>query len=259
MPKTEAYVAGRQVTVDNQQFDVKFTKTVKQLEAGLSRAQKNLGLYYNSQQQLNDALGRCVEGLSMWQIKLGMWVDETGRARTITGGFSEGLSKTDLELGRFIDEMGKVRSKTGEYIRDSEALIKSEKEKVDALYQSREALADAFEALGNGAGRFASLIMQIEGISDETDQTREALAKLSGIVDVFSQSFSFFWNCQKSFQDAQKAVTTFSAAMKASTTTANGLKAAITAIGGPWTLVAGGMLHTMDGKLRRSGYGRRRQ
>lgn len=195
MPKTEAFVAGRQITVDNNQFDVKFTKTIKQLEAGLSRAQKALGLHYNKQQQLNDALGRCVEGLSMWQIKLGMWVDETGRARTIAGGFSEGLSKTDLELGRFIDKMGKVRSKTGEYIRDSEALIKSEKEKVDALYQSREALADAFEAIGNGAGRFASLIMQIEGNALLTEEGEEAIraASFDPIYRVFSIGLEF-WN-----------------------------------------------------------------
>ncbi|MBR0225120.1 MAG: hypothetical protein IJL92_03575 [Thermoguttaceae bacterium] len=195
MPKTEAFVAGRQITVDNNQFDVKFTKTIKQLEAGLSRAQKALGLHYNKQQQLNDALGRCVEGLSMWQVKLGMWVDETGRARTITGGFSEGLSKTDLELGRYIDDLGKVRSRTGDYVRDSEALIKAEKEKVDAYHQMREAFADAFDAIGDGAGRFASLIMQIEGNALLTEEDEEAIraASFDPIYRVFSIGLEF-WN-----------------------------------------------------------------
>ena len=145
MPTTQAFVSGRQVTVDNEQFNIKFTKTVEQLNAGLTKAQKALGLFYDENQRLNDGLGRCVEGLSTWQIKLGMWVDETGRARTVTGGFADGLNRTELELGRYIDELGKVCEKTNEYVRDSDSLIQSQKEQAAALRETREAFADAFD------------------------------------------------------------------------------------------------------------------
>ena len=111
MPKTNVFIpnfSGVAVPLDNHQFDIKFTKTVAQLELGLSKAQKALGLFYNGNQQLNDAIGRCVEGLSLWQIRLGMWVDETGKARTVAGGFADGLSRTELELGYYADKEGKV-------------------------------------------------------------------------------------------------------------------------------------------------------
>ncbi len=79
MPRTNVFIpnfSGSAVPLDNKQFDIKFTKSVQQLEAGLSKGQKALGLFYKENQQLSDVLGRCVEGLSMWQIRLGMWVDE---------------------------------------------------------------------------------------------------------------------------------------------------------------------------------------
>ena len=108
MPTTNVFVNGRQVTVDNSRFDVKFTRSIQQLDAGLSKAQKALGLTYDQNQRLNDAMGRCVEGLSLWQARLGMWIDETGKARTISGGFAESLSRTELELGYYADKTGNV-------------------------------------------------------------------------------------------------------------------------------------------------------
>ena len=108
MPTAEVLVNGQKITVDNSRFDVKFTRSVQQLDAGLSKAKKALGLFYDQNQQLNDAMGRCVEGLSTWQLQLGMWVDETGRARTIAGGFADGLSRTELELGYYADKTGNV-------------------------------------------------------------------------------------------------------------------------------------------------------
>ena len=79
MPKTSVFVNGRTLSVDNQTFNVKFNKSIADLQSGLSKAQKALGLTYDQNQRLNDAMGRCVEGLSLWQARLGMWVDETGR------------------------------------------------------------------------------------------------------------------------------------------------------------------------------------
>lgn len=46
MPKTEAYVAGRQVTVDNDQFNIKFTRTVEQLKKDVSEAFAEIRVIY---------------------------------------------------------------------------------------------------------------------------------------------------------------------------------------------------------------------
>ena len=82
------------ITVDTSDIDIKFTKSVEQLNASLTKSQRALGLFYNEQGLLTNGLGQCVEGLSNAQIKLGQYTDELGNIRTFQGGFTEGLSKT---------------------------------------------------------------------------------------------------------------------------------------------------------------------
>jgi hypothetical protein len=72
---------GVKFKADASDLDVKFTRRVEQLNASLTKTQKTLGLTYNENRLLTDALGRCVEGLSTAQIKTGNWVDELGRDR----------------------------------------------------------------------------------------------------------------------------------------------------------------------------------
>lgn len=120
MPKTNVFIpsSGTTQSIDNQQFDIKFNKTVQKLNDGLTKSQHALGLFYDKNRQLSDAMGRCVEGLSLWQIRLGMWIDETGKARTVAGGYAEGLSRTELELGFYADELGKfIIDKTKSFVK----------------------------------------------------------------------------------------------------------------------------------------------
>ena len=241
MPKTSVYVNGRSLSVDNQTFNVKFNKSISDLQSGLSKAQKALGLFYNQNQRLNDVMGRCVEGLSMWQLRLGMWIDETGRARAINGGFVEGLSRTELELGYYVDELGKVYKRTGEFVRMSDTFLKAEKEKEEALYRTREAFADSFDAIGDGLGRFSALIAQLDKTGLEANFTNEQIAKFVGSLDVASQTLSAIQGIESAFENARLAIMSMNAAMSASTTTAQGLKAALATIGGPWTLIATGV------------------
>jgi hypothetical protein len=74
---TSVFVSGEARTLSNEEFDVKFNKSIKQLEKGLTKGQRSLKLYYDKNQRLNDALGRWVEGLSLWQRRPGMWVEST--------------------------------------------------------------------------------------------------------------------------------------------------------------------------------------
>ncbi|MBR4753135.1 MAG: hypothetical protein IK077_15385 [Thermoguttaceae bacterium] len=245
MAKTNVFIpnfSGSAVPLDNKQFDIKFTKTVEQLEAGLSKAQKALGLFYNDNQRLNDALGRCVEGLSMWQIKLGMWVDETGRARTVAGGFADGLSKTELELGYYANKAGEVRDRTDQFVRKTKEAIEAEKAYEASIQRTREAFADAFDAMGDGSGRMASLLAQFEGLNDEAESLRYGLARISGSLDAASQTFSSIQNFAAWFKEAKTAAIAFQSSLAASATTAQGLKAAISALGGPWSVLAGSIL-----------------
>ena len=113
MPTAEVLVNGQKITVDNSRFDVKFTRSVQQLDAGLSKAKKALGLFYDQNQQLNDAMGhcvnaqgKCVEGLTQAQIRLGQYVDEEGKVRTENGGFVADLTKIEQALGFYASEYG---------------------------------------------------------------------------------------------------------------------------------------------------------
>lgn len=241
MPTTEVLVNGQKITVDNSRFDVKFTRSVQQLDAGLSKAKKALGLFYNQNQQLNDAMGRCVEGLSTWQLQLGMWVDETGKARTIAGGFADGLSRTELELGYYADETGKVCKRTGEFVRETQAAVQAEKEYGDSLQRTRERFSDAFDALGDGAGRMSSLLVLFDGLGEGANEAHRQIARLGSSFDVASQTFSTVQNLFVGFKEASSAVQTLNKAIAASTGTAQKFQAALTAIGGPWALISAGI------------------
>lgn len=82
MPTTKT---GVKITVDTSDIDVKFLKSVDQLNAGLTRTQK----------------------------KLGQYVDELGRVRTFQDGYAERLSKTQLALGMYADEQGTCTTQRG--------------------------------------------------------------------------------------------------------------------------------------------------
>lgn len=241
MPKnTSVFVGGETRTLSNEEFDIKFTKSIEQLEAGLTRGQRALGLYYDENQRLNDALGRCVEGLSIWQMKLGMWIDETGKARTVAGGFADGLTRTELELGYYADELGNVRTRTGEFVRETKAAIDAQNEQHASMQRTREAFADAFDSIGDGAGRMASLLTQLDGLSGGADEARQKMIRMVGAVDAASQAFSSMQNLGAWFREARTSVVAFNSALATSATTAQGFNAAITAIGGPWAIVAAG-------------------
>ena len=69
---TSVFVSGEARTLSNEEFDVKFNKSIKQLEKGLTKGQRSLKLYYDKNQRLNDALSvgskvcLCGKGPGMW-------------------------------------------------------------------------------------------------------------------------------------------------------------------------------------------------
>ena len=172
---------GVKITVDTSDIDIKFLKSVDQLNAGLTRTQKRLGLVYNEQGLLTNALGQTVEGLTTSQIKLGQYVDELGNVRTFQDGYTEGLSKTQLALGMYADELGNVYNATGELIGRTDKAAKAlEKEAAQAAKQA----AAELEALRKAADETADKLDEIgKGIETATQQLGGLGANLRKLGD----------------------------------------------------------------------------
>lgn len=164
--------SGVKITVDTSDIDIKFTKSVEQLNAGLTKSQKALGLFYNEQGLLTNGLGQCVEGLSNAQIKLGQYTDELGNIRTFQGGFTEGLSRTQLALGMYADEVGNVYNAMGELVGQTDkAAKKLEREAAEAAKKAAKELEDLRKTAQESAN-------QLGGIGDRLDTVT---AQLGGI------------------------------------------------------------------------------
>lgn len=178
MPTTKT---GVKITVDTSDIDIKFLKSVDQLNAGLTRTQKRLGLVYNEQGLLTNALGQTVEGLTTSQIRLGQYVDELGRVRTFQDGYTDGLSKTQLALGMYADELGNVYNATGEMIGQTDKAAKAlEKEAAEAAKQA----AAELEALRKAADETADKLDEIgKGIETATQQLGGLGANLRKLGD----------------------------------------------------------------------------
>ena len=84
---------GVKITVDTSDIDIKFTKSVEQLNASLTKSQRALALFYNEQGLLTNGLGQCVEGLSNAQISL----DNIPTSWGIFGRFKGALPKDFLK------------------------------------------------------------------------------------------------------------------------------------------------------------------
>ena len=163
---------GVKITVDTSDIDIKFTKSVEQLNASLTKSQRALGLFYNEQGLLTNGLGQCVEGLSNAQIKLGQYTDELGNIRTFQGGFTEGLSKTQLALGMYADEVGNVYNAMGELVGQTDkAAKKLEREAAEAAKKAAKELEDLRKTAQESAN-------QLGGIGDKLDTVT---AQLGGI------------------------------------------------------------------------------
>ena len=178
MPTTKT---GVKITVDTSDIDIKFLKSVDQLNAGLTRTQRRLGLVYNEEGLLTNALGQTVEGLTSFQVKLGQYVDELGRVRTFQDGYAEGLSRTQLALGMYADELGNVYNATGEMIGQTDKAAKAlEKEAAEAAKQA----AAELEALRKAADETADKLDEIgKGIETATQQLGGLGANLRKLGD----------------------------------------------------------------------------
>lgn len=249
---------GVKITVDASDIQNKFTKSVDQLNASLSKNQKALGLVYNEQGILTNALGQTVEGLSQSAIKLGQYVDELGRVRTYQGGFIDGLSKTQIELGQYADELGNVYNKLGDLIGQTEKACKAQEAQAqeaeraaaaqaNAARSVRDSLAHSAEGISKVAGQFAIFQQLLQQSGASSDAFGASVAKTANAISVATGSFKASVELINGLSEATRAVpslfasTAQAAAKAAPALAAVGTEAAATgvamsALGGPVTL-----------------------
>ena len=249
---------GVQITVDASDIKNKFTKSVDELNASLSKNQKALGLVYNEQGILTNALGQTVEGLSQSSIKLGQYVDELGRVRTFQGGFTDGLTKTQIELGQYADELGNLYNRYGDWIGQTEKAQRAqeqltaaiEKEQAAAFANGKQALesfSHATEGLAHASGQFAIFSQLITQSTGGASEFAQSIATTANSISVASSTFKASTELIKGFMESARALpsilstvtttaTASTAAVEGLGTAAKGTSAALAAMGGPVTL-----------------------
>ena len=249
---------GVKITVDASDIQNKFTKSVDQLNSSLSKNQRALGLVYNEQGLLTNALGQTVEGLSQSAIKLGQYVDVLGNVRTYQGGFIDGLTKTQIELGQYADELGNVYNRFGELIGQTEKAKKAQEAEAQAAERAASANAESAKALRDSlshtaegvakvAGQFAIFQQLLQQSGASSTAFGESVAKTANAISVASESFKTSMEFLNGLAEATKTVPAlFASTAKAASaaapavatlgTEAAATGAAFSALGGPITL-----------------------
>lgn len=249
---------GVKITVDASDIQNKFTKSVDTLNASLSKNQKALGLVYNEQGLLTNALGQTVEGLSQSSIKLGQYVDELGRVRTYQGGFTDGLTKTQIEMGMYSDEIGNVYNKLGGLIGQTEKARKAQEAEAQAAEKAAQAQADNAVKLQDGMAKTADAVSKVAGqvaifqglmqaTGASSSKAGAAIAQTAQALSVAAGSFKATTELVKSLSETLKVapalfISTTQAAQAAAPALATvGAEAkaagvAIAGIGGPVTI-----------------------
>lgn len=249
---------GVRITVDASDIQNKFTKSVDELNASLTKSQKALGLFYNEQGILSNALGQTVEGLTQNSIKLGQYVDELGRVRTFQGGFIDGLSRTQIELGQYVDELGNLYNRYGELIGQTEkarkaqdATASSMERAADAAAENakkvRDSLSHSVEGISKVAGQFAIFQQLLQKSADSSSEFGANVANIANAFSIATGSFKSAMEMMNGLSEAVRAVpslfaSTANAASVAAPavaglgTTAKATGLAFATMGGPITL-----------------------
>lgn len=199
---------GVKITVDSSDLDVKFLKSVDELNAGLTKTQKALRLTYDENGLLTNAFGQCVEGLNTSQIKLGEYVDELGRVRTIQGGFTEGLNKSQIAMGQYADELGNIYNKYGDLIGQTAQATRRIEQQANAAAKANDQLKiseSSFEGVSTAAqqtaGSIGSIAEDLLGANNPITTTADEVTQLSKVVLDLGTNFNKLKETKKTLKE----------------------------------------------------------
>ena len=137
-------------------INVKLLADTADLEAKLSKTQKELGVHYDQYGRLINKEGQFVAGLSQARIKMGDYVDEMGRVRNANGDLMDGLDGAQQKLRMYIDEMGNVRTVSGDFVTLSKERMAALDEEGKKAVEQAQTEARAKEQLRAGDAEWTS-------------------------------------------------------------------------------------------------------
>lgn len=137
-------------------INIKLLADTADLEAKLSKTQKELGVHYDQYGRLVNKEGQFVAGLSQARIRMGDYVDELGRVRNANGDLMDGLDGTQQKLRMYIDELGNVRTVSGDFVSLSKERMAALDEEGKKAVEQAQTEARAKEQLRAGDAEWTS-------------------------------------------------------------------------------------------------------
>ena len=137
-------------------INIKLLADTTDLEAKLSKTQKELGVHYDQYGRLINKEGQFVAGLSQARIRMGDYVDAMGQVRNANGDLMEGLSGVQQKLRMYIDEMGNVRTVSGDFVSLSKERMAALDEEGQKAVEQAQTEARAKEQLRAGDAEWTS-------------------------------------------------------------------------------------------------------
>lgn len=210
---------------------VTITCSAEDLNAKLSKAQKELGLTHDEYGRLVNAQGEFVGGLSQARVRMGDYIDAQGRMRDAQGHFLDGLSATELKLRMYKDELGNVYTAEGELVRQSEEAARAQEELATAGQRGMQSLMSG----AKGAAKMANNLSLMIGVLGGGN---EGLTKFGRNVVIATQSFSQFALAMKTLPKFAQGFKLLTAATKGQTLA----QTALNLVTGNWVGIAAGAL-----------------
>ena len=210
---------------------VTITCSAEDLNAKLSKAQKELGLTHDEYGRLINKQGEFVGGLSQARVRMGDYIDAQGRMRDAQGHFLDGLSATELKLRMYKDELGNVYTAEGELVRQSEEAARAQEELATAGQRGMQSLMSG----AKGAAKMANNLSLMIGVLGGGN---EGLTKFGRNVVIATQSFSQFALAMKTLPKFAQGFKLLTAATKGQTLA----QTALNLVTGNWVGIAAGAL-----------------
>lgn len=210
---------------------VTITCSAEDLNAKLSKAQKELGLTHDEYGRLVNKQGEFVGGLSQARVRMGDYIDAQGRMRDAQGHFLDGLSATELKLRMYKDELGNVYTAEGELVRQSEEAARAQEELATAGQRGMQSLMSG----AKGAAKMANNLSLMIGVLGGGN---EGLTKFGRNVVIATQSFSQFALAMKTLPKFAQGFKLLTAATKGQTLA----QTALNLVTGNWVGIAAGAL-----------------
>ena len=138
--------------------NVKISVDSTELDAKLSKAMKELGVYHDEYGRLVNKEGQFVAGLSQSKIRMGDYIDALGQMRNANDQLVEGLTSAQQKMRMYIDDMGNIRSAEGNFVGFSKDKLAAIDAETNAKLEQVQRDAEARAAMKSGDAAWTASI-----------------------------------------------------------------------------------------------------